>query len=251
MDFRPEAAEATLKKLNHPPGTALAELGESGCIPIPGGRRAHCAVELPTVFISTICMLSALLALPVTWAGVLPSRLTYPILLVGLGIALVLRQIKSLILKAYFSSRSDSLLKSFAHLPAKAVGLEDGKTHKKTKLVPEDEGICLLDSDRRRLLIEGCSYRYVICAKDVSSVAPVSGYGLSGALVNCRMAGREIDVALTSAGQGPLASLTQAFAPGAGAKGLASSLNRTLFGTDAATHKPGVPPPLPGGIGAG
>jgi hypothetical protein len=104
----------------------------------------------------------------------------------------------------------------------------------------------VLDAEQRRLLIEGCCYRYVVRVKDVSSVEPVSGYALSGARLVCRMSGHLVDLGLTSSGQGPLASLTQAFAPSALAAGLASRVNLTLFGTEVSTHRQGaLPPPIP------
>ena len=55
-----------------------------------------------------------------------------------------------------------------------------------------------------------------------------------------------VDIGLTSTGHGPLSSLIQAFSPATLASGLASRLNRTLFGTDAATHRQNaLPPPVP------
>jgi len=108
--------------------------------------------------------------------------------------------------------------------------------------------VCFLDAQRQRVLIEGCSFRHVIYAKDVFSVEPISGYALSGARLICRMAGHQIDMVLKTSGHGPLASLTQAFAPAAGAEGLATVLNRTLFGSEVASYRQSaLPPPLPRG----
>jgi hypothetical protein len=204
-------------------------------------------MEVPTLIISTICLVCAVLALPLTWLGVLPKRLFLPVLGGGLLVSLVHRKIKSLLLQTYLSSRAGNLLTSHPNLPRKSVGLEDARTHKKIKLIIEDEGLCLLDSERRRLLIEGCSYRCIICAKDVRSIGPMSGYALSGARVNCRMAGCDIEFVLTVSGQGPVASLLQAFSPSAAATGLATVLNRTLFGADTPSFiQAALPPSLPG-----
>lgn len=243
MDFRVQAAEATLSRLRDTGKVSPVELDESGCVPVPGGRGIHCVVELSSVFVSTVCLIIAVSALPLTLLGVLSLRWMYPILLIGLAVALVFRKVKSWLMRMYLRLRSDSLLKPFGHLPSMPVGLEDARTHKKAKLVIEDEGVCLLDSERHRLLFEGCSYRYVIYAGDVLSVEPVSGYALSGARVNCMMAGHSFDAALMSAGQGAVASLIQAFSPSTEAKSLASHLNRTLFGSDSATYRPNVVPP--------
>jgi len=218
-DFRSAAAEATVARLNHSPGLSLADVGESGCVPIPGGRRVQCLLELTTLCLSMVCLLSSFLVLPLSWFGIIRLGIALPILLVGLVVSLVFRKIKSLILRMHLASRPDGFLKTFAHLPSVAVAIEDGRTQRKTKLVPEDDCICVLDAEQRRLLIEGCCYRYVVRVKDVSSVEPVSGYALSGARLVCRMSGHLVDLGLTSAGQGPLASLTQAFAPSALAAG--------------------------------
>jgi hypothetical protein len=127
------------------------------------------------------------------------------------------------------------------------VGLEDGATYKKPKFVTEDQGICLLDPERHRFLLEGCAYRYVVYAQDVVSVEPVSAVALSGARVHCRIAEPSLDLVLTAAGPGPLASLVQSFNPQVGAVGLVVVLNRTLFGAEQpAFAQRTLPPPLPG-----
>jgi hypothetical protein len=236
MDFRSGPVEATLRALASSPGAALSDLGESGCIPVAGGRRWHYIVELPTLVISLACSACAFGALPLKLLGVLPSRLLLPVLIVGLGVLLVVRWIKAVLLGIYLSSRSDSLLKAFSELPRKSVGLEDGESHQKLKVVIEDEGVCLLDSEKRRLLIEGCSHRYVIYGKDVRSIEPVWGYAKSGVLLECTVAGQDMKVMLCVAGQGPIASLTEAFKPSKGAKDLARILNDTLF----AAQSPGL-----------
>jgi hypothetical protein len=246
-DFRDAAAQATINRLNHSPGVALADLGESGCLWIPGGRRVQYLIEIPTLLLSLSTLLCGIVVLPLAWFQILrPYWVALPILLVGLLVSLFFRKFKSWILKLYLASRPESFLKTFGHLPTLPVAIEDGKTQKKAKLIAEDDCICLLDADQRRLLIEGCCCRYVICVKDVLSIEPVSGYALSGARLVCRVAGGDLDIGLTSSGHGPLNSLTQAFSPATLATGLASRLNRTLFGTDAATHRQyTLPPPVP------
>ena len=247
MDFRANAAESTRALLNRSPGRGVGDLGESGCIPIPGGRRVAWIAEMPVVVIQTACMLCAIGILPLTMMGVVPYRLFFPVLLIGFGVSLVLRKVKAVLLKAYLASRVDGLLKAFGDIPSVSIGLEDGQTYKKLKLVVEDVGECLLDAAGQRLLIEGCEYRYVIYARDVYLVEPVSGYAMSGAHLKCRMSGNDVSMVLMQAGQGPLASLTQSFAPSVGAAGLAGRLTQTLFGSNATSYKQdALPPPLPG-----
>ena len=176
----------------------------------------------------------------------LPSRQSILLLLLGLALSLLVRGFKAVILKAYLSSRPDSLLKVFPDLPQRVVGLEEEKTVKRVKWVTEDSGICLLDRANQRLLLEGCEYRYLIRAKDVSLVEPISGYALSGARLTCRIAGHDLEMVMKVAGQGPLASLVHSFAPHTGASSLATDLIRTLFWADRESFaQQPLPPPLP------
>jgi hypothetical protein len=131
----------------------------------------------------------------------------------------------------------------FPELPKRPIGLENGLTVHKVKWVAEDSGVCLLDELNRRILIEGCEYRYVFRANDLKLVEPISGSALGGARVICRMAGSDMNLVLKAAGQGPIASLVQAFSPLVGAIGLAKEINKTLFGTDSKTFAQSVPPP--------
>jgi len=244
MDFRAEAAAATAGRLTST-GKSLVDLGESGCVPVPGGRSSLYLVELPAVILSTACMLMLLAAVPLMLFGRLSRPVFFLILLVGLAISLLTRSVKALILKAVLARRTGTLISR--DLPLQPVGLEEGKTYKKIKLVIEDRGVSTLDAERHQLLVEGCAYRYVICARDVFSVQAVSGYALSGARVVCRMAGQPFDIVLMADGHGPLASFIQAFDPSLAAKGLANVINRTLFGVETATYQQReLPPPLPG-----
>jgi hypothetical protein len=232
MDFRSDAANATVGKLNNRAGISLSELGESGCIPLSGGRQVQAMFEIPALLISIVCMVAIPALIIGSMVGIVPSRLVFPLLIANLGLLLVLRRIKSWILRVYLSSRSDSLLKAFGNLPNRYVGMEDGNTYSKGKLLIEDEGVCLLDSEQQRLLIEACSYRYVIYGKDVHCVQPVSGYAMSGTLLDFTVAGQELKVMLSVAGHGPLTSLVESFAPGKSAKNLTGIVSVTLFGTE-------------------
>jgi hypothetical protein len=243
-DFRTEAAEATLSKLRSLGANSVADLDESGCVFIEGGRGLRYAVEVPNFLIIIGCWILFLVAMLLGLLGIVSERAAAVVLLVGFAMALVVRKVRSILLKVFLSQRSDGLIKNFPELPTRAVAIEEGKTVQKIKFLTEDEGVCLLDGKQQRLLIEGCSFRHVIWAKDVLSVEAISGYALSGARLVCRMGGHEIDMGIKSAGQGPLASLVQAFVPSAQATGLATILNRTLFGTETPVYKQNAVPPL-------
>jgi hypothetical protein len=245
MDFRSAAADATAKRLGATSGAALAGLGDSGCLPV-GGRGFQFWLAVLFTSIPLIFFLGLIATIVFSIRGQISRESAMLVLFVLLVVNLFSRMPHASISKAHLSSRSDSFLQAFPLLPAKAVGLEEGKTYRKTKFVSEDSGVCLMDPERRRVLIEGCQYRYVFYAKDIRSVGPVSTFSLGGARLNCRIGEHELDLVLTVLVRGPLSSLIQAFAPSEGAKGLATELNRTFFGVETAAHRQGsLPPPIP------
>ena len=243
-DFRAAAAEATVARLGNTSGAALAGWGESCCAPA-GGRRFQFWQAILFTGVSFGLLACSVVITVVSLKGLLGREALMLLLFILLVASLLVRMPQAALLKAYVSFRPEGFLRAFPNLPRKAIGLEEGRTYKKSKFVIEDSGVCLLDAERQRLLLEGCQYRYVICAKDVASVEPVAAYALSGARLNCRVAGHQLDFVLTTAGQGPIASLIHAFVPSEGAKGLASELNRTLFNTDTTSFRQALPPPLP------
>jgi len=246
VDFRAAAADATLKRLGNVSGTALANLGDSGLVAVPsGGRRYQFWQAVLLNVLIFACMLCVLATFPLSWMGVISRSSAMLISLVMLAVLLAIRAPQARILRAYLTSRPDGLLRAFESLPRRSIGLEETRTYKKTKFVIEDAGVCLLDAEQRRLLIEGCQYRYVIHAKDVALVEPLSGYAFSGARLLCRFGEQSLDFVLTAAGQGPLASLVHAFAPSEGASGLAGVINQTLFATDTTHYRQSAPPPIP------
>ena len=243
MDFRTHAAELTFRRTQDASGAALAQLNESGCLKIARGRALHCLVEIPFLVYSLSWLLALIVITLLRAVGTISSRWGLGLTLLCLVVGLSSRKIKSLILNSFLRLRGDNVLRALPGLPSVNVGFEEGATHKKIKMIPEDEGICLLDAAQRRILIEGCSYRYVIFARDVISIAPVSGYALSGARITCEMAGQIFDIVLTARGHGALASLIQTFSPSTGATSLAERLTETLFGIESPSYA--KPPPLP------
>lgn len=243
-DFRTAAAELTLNKLRSIGGQSLADLDESGCVLIPGGKELRYLAEVPSLATIIGCWIAFLAAIALAAMNKISQQQMLLIWLAGFVVSLVFRKLRSLLMKLFLSGRADGFVKNFRGLESRPINIEEGATVQKVKFLTEDEGVCLLDPERQRLLIEGCSYRYVIYAKDIFSIDPISGYALSGARVVCRMRSEVIDMVLKSAGQGPLGSLVQAFAPQSQAAGLAVMLNWALFGTQVASYREGGVPPV-------
>jgi hypothetical protein len=244
MDFRTEAASATLDALGDSSSTALASSPESGCVPIPGGARIHKLIALPPFLLSLTGLLGTLTVIALRFTGYLPASRFLLAILPLLALSVMVRSFKSVLLIAYLRSRPDGFPRTFSELPRSTFGLEDGATCQKIKVFIEDSGLCFFDKRRRLVLLEGCEYRYIIRAKDVMRVEPISKRSLSGARVICRVGNRQLDLVLTASGLGPVASLIQAFDPSAAAVDLAKQLNQTFFGSDVSAYSQNALPPL-------
>ena len=140
MDFRSDSVEATVRALGSSGGAGFGELGESGCVAVRGGRRVQVMLELPTLFISMVCLFAVPALLICGFSKVLPSYVVTPLLLLNLGVLLVLRRFKSWLLSVCLGSRPESLLKAYSGLPREYVGLENGDTYKNALLMcyPDD-----------------------------------------------------------------------------------------------------------------
>src|SRR5208282_3325592 len=95
MDFRTEAAAVTLNRLNTRSGAALAKLGESGCIAIPGGRRLLCLIDGSHLVLMLLLLLATLAMLPFSFLGV--WRGPFPLLALSAMflVSLLVRIVKS------------------------------------------------------------------------------------------------------------------------------------------------------------
>lgn len=231
MDFRAEAAEATLIALKNRPTARLHDLGISGCVQIPGGQRLNRTIEFTGLIFVGCCIACGILGFLAFKTLPFPARLL--VIAVALTPATFLRKIEWLILTALLSRREENLLRLFPYLQRQAIRIEDGLTYEKMKVKAEDTGVCLFDEGRQRLLIEGSEYRYVLHRQDVISVRPVSVMAQGGARIGCYVAGRGVDMVIGIDGQGPLGLTKDLFASSRTAEALATKINRTLFGLDA------------------
>ncbi|SPE54271.1 hypothetical protein SBV1_180013 [Verrucomicrobia bacterium] len=245
-DFREAIAAATREKMERVGCQSLPDLGESGCVPIPGGRGWLNGIDVFHVIIAAGCLLALAATFLLSVLGVIHQFTFYAVSLGGLAVTLLLRQVKAGIVRVCLTMRADNLIKAAGGRATRPVGIEDARTIRKIKLVIEDRGVCVFDPEQHRLLIEGFSYRYVIYARDVFLVEAAFRYASSGALIRCRMAGQVLEMVLKTDGQGPVASLIQSFNPETGANQLARLINETLFGAKGTTvyRQRELPPPL-------
>lgn len=245
-DFREAVAAATEQKLERLGLRSLAGLGESGCAAVPGGKRLQYWIDIPHLILAVLCMLSGFTCILLSFLHIMPRQTFFIVMLSALAVTLCVRKVKAWIVRICLANRVGNMIRGAKGHPIRPVGIEEAQTLHKAKMIIEDRGICLFDFEQHRLLIEGCAYRYVVYARDVFSVEARFAYASSGALLECRMAGQVLKMALKSDSFRPVASLIQTFSPATSANALASLLNEALFGVKATAHRQReLPPPLP------
>src|SRR6266478_3961438 len=105
-DFRTEAAEATLSKVRSMGGRSVGDLDESGCVFIEGGRGLRYAVEVPNFLIIIGCWILFLAVILLGLLGVFSEGTAVVVMLAGFAVALVVRKVRSILLKVFLSRRS-------------------------------------------------------------------------------------------------------------------------------------------------
>lgn len=244
MDFRDGMVENSVELLEKQWDTPLVDVVQSVCVPTGGSTALGYFVEVPCVLLNAVSMLACVVMLPLSHMGVVSGQLAVIVLVVGFSLVLVLRKMQTLFLNPILKARPGSFIQELKGLPAVDVTLENGHTVERIKLVTEDRGVCYLDRDSHRLLLEGCNYRYVIMGKDVDVVEPVSGYGLSGAKLRYHIGDEPVCLVLSPAGHGPIASLIHTFMPFVQSKSFVDKLKQTLFDGEMPKNAPPPPPPV-------
>ena len=238
MDFRQEAAEASAQIIKKHHLTPWHDIGESLCFPVPGhGHFIQYILELMCICVSAACCFWC----PISFVFYGKKLISYEFaifsLVVCLFILLFIRKIEAVFLKVYLKFNNNNIIAEFSDLPSRFVGLEESATVRKIKITSEDYGICFMDRIAHRILFEGGIYRYIIHAKDIISIKPVSGYALGGAILHCKIAGHEIGIALTMSGHGPLLTLIETFIPFFGARYFSALLIATFFDKKAISYE--------------
>jgi hypothetical protein len=141
------------------------------------------------------------------WLSVIVTGIS--LLLMGLGILCFLFQlllfprITTWLLLGYFARRPGNLIDAQrARLPRKLIRIEDPATFHISKITPEDWGICVLDAQHRRLIIEGISHRYLIRGVDVTQLKPVQSSMSVVVQINYRIGEHTFGIALNRYGMG-------------------------------------------------
>lgn len=238
MDFRDTAAKASSAIIEKHAPTPWYEIGESLCLPVRSCNYFFLYLsELSTIFISTGCIIWVVLCLVYIEEGLISTEFDLISMFVILFLLLFLRKFQAQFIYLLLKLTKGNIISDFHDLPSVFISLEESRTVKKIKICGEDFGICFLDSSRRRIIIDGCAYRYIIQAEDVISIKPVSTYAIGGSILKCKIAGQEMGIALTRANEGPFLTLILTFIPFYAAKSLSSLLIASWFNQVATSYQ--------------
>ena len=208
IDFRQAAVEESLRILEANRGRAPEDLGLSLVLPmgVEGLARLR---HIGRMTLVRLALGVGGLAAGGGLAG-LEGRLRqdwglpgWLILSVGLvcslgGISLLLanmlfirRSVRRALGERYEAARQASTLR-----PPICTGVEDARTFASMKIAPEDFAYVAFDSQRRRLILEGLIFRYLIEARDVLSVGQQAGATTTGVQIVFRVGGVAVGITL-------------------------------------------------------
>jgi hypothetical protein len=188
-DFRLKAAqESRAIRAKHSMAN-LTDINSSFCLPVDDQYRCDPAgiagLHKRLLFLSFIPAILGFLILFITAAveppgqkGTTPTEkillfLAFGLMIGTLIILLFLSTIHKKILKHRLLTRPGSLFDPYAGGPFMFFHLEDSNTYHVRKSVPEDFCLCSVDTLRRRLFVEGCSYRYIVRSEDILRLEPI------------------------------------------------------------------------------
>ena len=115
-------------------------------------------------------------------------------------------------MKRMFLERFDALFEARGDAKMVVSNIESTKTYHVFKFAPDDVGLVCFDVERQRLLIEGCTHRYVICGRDVLQLEPVQSHSENVICLTYQIGQAKLSLTLTCE------SMKKAF------------LNQTIFG---------------------
>ena len=195
-DFRLKAvteSKAIRAKYNM---TNLTDINDSFCLPVDEQYRHDpgqiAGLHKRLLFSALGLCLAGILTLAVaaifqpagqkdlTPTGKVFLALGFVLMITSLIFLLLLSTIHKNILKHRLLTRPGSLFTPHASGTFIFFHLEDSNTYHVHKKTPEDFCLCFIDTLRRRLFIEGCTYRYIVRGEDVLRLAPIeSGMKIS------------------------------------------------------------------------
>lgn len=212
-DFRQKAADESRAIRAKYSMTNLTDINASFCLPVEEQYRCdtgqtaglHKRLLFSALGLGSLGLLTLILALAIEPSGqkdLSPAGTVFVAFGFGLIVASVIfllarTIIHKNILKRRLLTRPGALFDSHTSEPLMFFHLEDSKTYHIHKSTPEDFCLCLIDTLRRRLLIEGCTHRYIVRAEDVVRLAPIeSGMKISIDLT-CRIGAEQLALVLS------------------------------------------------------
>jgi hypothetical protein len=208
IDFREAAVEESLRLIEAAPGRDPDELGRSLVLPADANGFARLRWIGRMMLVRLVLGIAGIVAGGVLAATEAKLRATlglaeWHVLTVagfcslgGIGLLLtsvffVRRSVRRGIGERYAEARNHSTLR-----PPLCVGVEDCRTFTTLKIAPEDLAYVAFDASRRRLILEGLLFRYVIQAADIVSVQQATGAATTGTQVVFRVGRAVVGITL-------------------------------------------------------
>ena len=199
IDFRQAAVEESLRILEANPGQVPEDLGVSLVLSMGSEGLEHLR-HIGWMTLVRLVLGIVGLAAGAGLAGVsdwmqmnwgLPEAVVLSVAtlcsLGGIGMLLDQLHADSLARAGALGPRNAAAVAMSTLRPPLCTGVEDSRTFVTPKIAPEDFAYVAFDSARRRLVLEGLIFRYVIHAADVLSVAQQAGTATTGVQIVFRV----------------------------------------------------------------
>jgi hypothetical protein len=183
-DFRDQAVAASVSQVGHWTSTNISDMDASVCLSIPAEHRVSikkmALTKIGILVIAIVCLFGGLcIASLGTSFTMEQSKDLAPlgIVIVSIGAAISVSAILTVfgqififktILKRRLLHRPGSLFEPSHPPKLKMAMLEDSSTYHLHKLATEDVCLYYIDKQRQRLMMEGCTHRYIIRGRDIT-----------------------------------------------------------------------------------
>ena len=188
-DFRDTAVAASLLQAGHWSSANISDMDASVCLSIPDEHRVSvkkmAITKIGILVIGLVCIFGGIgIAILGTQYTLADSKDLAPIgiTVVSIGVSFFVLAIVivfghiliyTALLKRCLLGRPGSLFEPSGKQKLKMALLEDSKTYHIGKLATEDVCLCHIDKQKQRMMLEGCSHRYIIRGRDITRLEPV------------------------------------------------------------------------------
>jgi len=186
-DFRDAAVKASRTRLVGRNLADVTQLGVSLCLPVDERDRCY-PHQIVRFALAAWCVAMSAVPCAILLLGIAASiensegGRQAAAVWGGIGIALLPLALVYIMAIPWFKkryaagrllTRPGALFQSARGANVFLCGIEDAMTYHVRKPTPDDIALCMIDSARRLLLIEGCTHRYVIHAHEIDRLSAI------------------------------------------------------------------------------